>query len=128
MLSEINYLYKMRNDSVFENILWDYASLSRRLQKLSAIGGIGEPKFNVDGSLFNGPWCRPQTDGPALQASLLIDFASTYLRMGGSITKVQQLYDSKLPTDSVIKTSLEYISHYWSDNTCDLVYILLLNI
>lgn len=27
-----------------------------------------EPKFNVDGSPFTGPWGRPQHDGPALRA------------------------------------------------------------
>jgi glucoamylase len=111
----------MGNISQFENILWDYALLARDLQRLPAIGWIGEPKFQVDGTLFNGPWCRPQTDGPALGASLLIEFAFNYLEMGGSIEKVSTLYDSKLPTDSVIKTYLEYVSHYWNENTCDLV-------
>ena len=124
VLYEINHLYKIGgNDSQIENIIWDYASISRSLQKLPAIGGIGEPKFNIDGSLFNEPWCRPQTDGPALEASLLIDFSFNYLEKGGSIEKISELYDSKLPTDSIIKTCLEYISHYWDQNTCDLVIL-----
>ena len=120
VLGEINHLFKIQNNSKFEDILWNYASLSRKLQMLPSIGGIGEPKFNVDGSLFNGPWCRPQSDGPALEASLLIEFAFNYLKLGGSIEEVSKLYDSKLPTDSVVKICLEYVSHNWSENTCDL--------
>ncbi|KAG4427306.1 hypothetical protein IFR05_017211, partial [Cadophora sp. M221] len=30
--------------------------------------GLGEPKYQVDGSRFNGAWGRPQRDGPALRA------------------------------------------------------------
>lgn len=37
-------------------------------------GGLGEPKFHVDESAFNGDWGRPQRDGPALRATALISF------------------------------------------------------
>lgn len=121
VLTEVNHRFKVENNSNLERILWDYASLSRTLQGLPAISGIGEPKFNTDGTLFNGPWCRPQTDGPALEASLLINFSFNYLELGGSIENVTRLYDSKLPSNSVIKTYLEYVSHYWAESTCDLV-------
>jgi len=30
--------------------------------------GLGEPKYQVDGTRFNGAWGRPQRDGPALRA------------------------------------------------------------
>lgn len=30
--------------------------------------GLGEPKFEANGTSFNGNWGRPQRDGPALRA------------------------------------------------------------
>ncbi|KAH7626280.1 Six-hairpin glycosidase-like protein [Sordaria sp. MPI-SDFR-AT-0083] len=41
--------------------------------------GLGEPKFNADGSRYNGNWGRPQRDGPALRAIALIEY-SNYLK------------------------------------------------
>jgi glucoamylase len=43
---------------------------------LSSGSGLGEPKFNVDMSSFTGSWGRPQRDGPALRAIVLIDFGN----------------------------------------------------
>ena len=49
-------------------------------------------------------------------------FAKEYLSKGGFIERIKkELYDSVLPTRSVIKTSLEYVSHHWLNmDTCDL--------
>ena len=42
-----------------------------------------EPKFNLpDGDLFTDPWCRPQNDGPGLQAITLIKFAYQLMAQG----------------------------------------------
>ncbi len=42
-----------------------------------------EPKFNLpDGSVYTGPWCRPQTDGPGLRSATLIIFANILLDNG----------------------------------------------
>src|SRR5699024_2503223 len=52
---------------------------SRQLQLTSSLTGLGEPRFNVDGTPFNGPWARPQNDGPALRALTLfhiLDFTT----------------------------------------------------
>src|SRR5581483_6044551 len=38
----------------------------------------------------------------------------------GDTATAMKLYDGKMPTDSVIKTDLEYVSHHWSDPSCDL--------
>ena len=79
----------------------------------------GEPKFNVDGSAFNGPWGRPQNDGPALRAIALIHLA-TILIQEGEIPYVRSvLYDSALPTSSVIKTDLEYVASQWNQPSFD---------
>lgn len=52
----------------FLSTLDDFLSLSRKLQLTASATGLGEPRFNVDGTPFTGPWARPQNDGPALRA------------------------------------------------------------
>lgn len=37
--------------------------------------GLGEPKFYVNETQFNGSWGRPQADGPALRAVAMIAYA-----------------------------------------------------
>ena len=39
-----------------------------------------EPKWSLAGEVYAGGWCRPQTDGPALRASLLMRAASHFPR------------------------------------------------
>lgn len=78
----------------------------------------GEPKFNVDGSLFTGPWGRPQNDGPALRASSLIAFAKR-IGLNDPFT-TGTLYQSSLSGGSLIKTDLEYVAHNWQSSSFDL--------
>lgn len=104
------------------SILGDFAKLSREQQKLqtrSGARGLGEPKFNVDGSAFTGDWGRPQDDGPALRAIVLIEEAKRRW-MSGDLAGAKELYDGKIPTESVVKADLEYISHHWNQTSFDL--------
>jgi glucoamylase len=82
--------------------------------------GLGEPKFNTDGSAFTGDWGRPQDDSPALRAITFTRLANGLLDSGDSsqigLVKTK-LYDSTLPTSSLIKRDLEYVSHNWR-STC----------
>jgi glucoamylase len=85
--------------------------------------GLGEPKFNTDGSAFTGDWGRPQDDGPALRALIFTRLANQFLDGGdpGKATLVRtKLYDGTLPTNSLIKRDLEYVSHHWQDTCFDL--------
>ncbi|KAJ1565144.1 Glucoamylase, intracellular sporulation-specific [Nowakowskiella sp. JEL0078] len=113
---------KTRKTQYLEDLIWDYAHFSRQNQLTeNRSGGLGEPKFNVDGSAFNGDWGRPQNDGPALRAATLIHFAKTYLSHNGSIEIVKsRLYHPSLPANSVIKADLEYISHNWETYSFEL--------
>ena len=108
--------------------LMDYAKFSRTNQKSSNPSkqyfnrGIGEPKFNIDGTPFTGPWARPQNDGPALRASTLMRFARKLISEGKTDLVRSTLYDGKSPesTDTVIKVDLEYVSHHWRETNFDL--------
>ncbi|MDI9819417.1 MULTISPECIES: glycoside hydrolase family 15 protein [unclassified Legionella] len=83
---------------------------------------LGEPKFYLDGRAYDGPWGRPQNDGPALRALTLIRFAHTLLK-DNEINYVQShLYGGGLDpiTMGAIKLDLEYIAHHWQDKNYDL--------
>jgi glucoamylase len=105
-----------------EKIILDNAAFSRRLQLVpNRSGGLGEPKFRVDGQAFDGDWGRPQNDGPALRAITFIHFARLLLKDPGGETRVRQfLYDNSLPSATLIKNDLEFVSHHWREKSFDL--------
>ncbi|KAK5074679.1 glycoside hydrolase 15 protein [Lithohypha guttulata] len=75
--------------------------------------GLGEPKFNVDGTAFTGSWGRPQRDGPALRATTLISYANYLISSG----------QTSLATDlvwPVIRNDLSYTAQYWNQTGFDL--------
>lgn len=107
-MDTVNTLYKMNGD--YEDLLWKYANLTQQLQSLPTLTGLGEPKFRVDGSVFNDGWCRPQTDGPALTSSTLMRFANVLKSKGKS-------FNSLVP---IIQNYMDYVSSNWQQSTCDL--------
>jgi glucoamylase len=108
-------------DSAFKE-LKNYVNFSRRNQQTQTLSpGFGEPKFNTDGSGYTGSWGRPQNDGPALRALTLIRFANLLKTTSGFQKYVStELYDGKLPTNSVIKADLEFTAHNWRAANFDL--------
>ncbi|KAH9080399.1 glucoamylase [Lactarius deliciosus] len=80
---------------------------------LVTTGGLAEPKFNIDGTAFTGPWGRPQRDGPALRSTALITYANWLLSNGNSTFVTNTLWP-------VIKLDLDYVSTYWNQSTFDL--------
>lgn len=69
----------------------------------------GEPKFNLDGSAYTGPWGRPQNDGPALRAIVMSEWAFQLLAEGQRDYVRRELYTPNLgETTSLIKGDLEH--------------------
>jgi len=74
--------------------IWDYVHAQAKLQTVSNPSGtflpeglgLGEPKFQVDGTRFNGAWGRPQRDGPALRAIALMTFSNWLIDNGQKST------------------------------------------
>jgi len=74
--------------------IWDYVHAQARLQTVSnpsgtflpAGLGLAEPKYQVDGTRFNGAWGRPQRDGPALRAIALMTFSNWLIDNGQKST------------------------------------------
>ncbi|PWN31058.1 Six-hairpin glycosidase [Jaminaea rosea] len=96
-------------------------------------GGIGEPKFNVDGSPFTGSWGRPQNDGPALRsitaARYMAHVLDTRSISDASRTFVtQQLWAANGVKDPeaqgkrrlLIRDDLDYICREWQSKTFEL--------
>lgn len=63
-----------------------YAQFVLHIQSESDPHGIDirtEPKFELpDGDVYEGGWCRPQTDGPGLEAITFITYANKLLDAG----------------------------------------------
>jgi glucoamylase len=54
--------------------LGDFVRLSNRLQQSDSIYGLGETRFNADGSIDDTFWARPQHDGAGLRALALLRY------------------------------------------------------
>ncbi|KAJ4342694.1 Glucoamylase, intracellular sporulation-specific [Didymella glomerata] len=115
-------------------ILDAYTSLQQTIQRTSNpsgtyddLSGLGEPKFEIDGTPFTGSWGRPQRDGPALRALTLIHYLREYNTSHPTLWTSSQadnffapFYEASMPPTSAIKADLEYVSHYWNQSGFDL--------
>ncbi|KAH6676308.1 1, 4-alpha-D-glucan glucohydrolase [Halenospora varia] len=75
--------------------------------------GLGEPKYQADGTRFNGAWGRPQRDGPALRAITLITY-SNWLMQNGQTTRARTVIWP------IISNDLSYVGQYWNQTGFDL--------
>lgn len=118
-MQEVVTLYSQASDpgekARYFKMLADYAAFVRKTQAASTLTGLGEPKFNMDGTPFNGPWGRPQDDAPAEEASTLIYFASVVLKDGDK-DLARRLYGDFA---GGAKGDLEYVSHHWGETSFD---------
>lgn len=104
----------------YDELLGGFVDFSRSNQETPTFTGLGEPKFYVDGKAYLEPWGRPQNDGPALRASTLTRWALRLLDEGRRDQVVPDLYDGRIPTDSIIKRDLEFVAHHWRESCFDL--------
>lgn len=82
-----------------------------------------EPKFELPyGEVYTGGWCRPQTDGPGLQAITLIKFANQLIANNQSDWVWQYLWtgDSNKSHGGAIKYDLDWIVNGFNSSSCDL--------
>jgi glucoamylase len=108
------------NKAALKDILAKYVTFSRTNQTTpNRSGGLGEPRFNANGTADNLDWARPQNDGAALRAITLIHLAKTLINEGQAAYVKQVLYDGKIPTESVIKSDLEFVAYHWGDFSYD---------
>lgn len=111
----------------YKNYLIKYVSWTEKIQhQIDPIPGqdiLGEPKFYLNSLPFDGPWGRPQNDGPALRALVITHFAQQLLANKEELNYVKtHLYNGSMDPQSmgVIKMDLEYIAHHWQEANFDL--------
>ncbi|MBW0539140.1 hypothetical protein O181_078855 [Austropuccinia psidii MF-1] len=111
-------------------IIHDFINFNKKIQNSINLsggpldGGLGEPKFLIDGSRFDEPWGRPQHDGPAIRASTLIRFAKHLIINRSKISSQldyisSNLFDRNLPS-SPIQLDIDHIGRTWSQPSFDL--------
>ena len=76
--------------------------------------GLAEPKFQVNSTKFNGPWGRPQRDGPALRAIALITYCKHLVEEKGQRKKAKEIIWP------IIQNDISYVGQYWNQTGFDL--------
>jgi len=92
--------------------LADFIGFSRSLQLSGAPAGLGETRFNLDGSQDALQWNRPQFDGPALRALALMRYEGL----------ARETLDRELRAvlGDTINADLDYIAANWMHESYDL--------
>jgi glucoamylase len=120
------WAYRALNPKRARNTLMDYAVFSRKNQTTENPApshrgyDLGEPKFEMSGAAFQGPWGGPQNDGPALRVLALLGLADDLMMSGQQDFVYKVLYAPEIPARTVIKADLEYVAHHWQDPSFDL--------
>ena len=101
----------------YGKLLKNYVKFSEVNQAAPTTGGsmgLGEPKFEVDGTVYRGDWGRPQNDGPALRSITLCRWANMLLDANPS--------DSFVASDitPVVKADMQFVHDHWNDKCTDL--------
>lgn len=97
----IPYVRGTATEKSLHQFIGDFVVFSNKLQQSPTKQGDGEVRFNVDGSVDETEWPRPQHDGPALRALALI----TYLGYADPNASRNRLIESVIRRDlaSVVK-------------------------
>ena len=101
-------------DKNLQTTIEDYIHAQVVLQTVSNPSGtllpsglsLGEPRFNVDGTRFNGNWGRPQRDGPALRSIALITYSNWLIDQGQEGRARHVIWP-------IISNDLSYVGQYW---------------
>ncbi|CEH13617.1 glucoamylase [Ceraceosorus bombacis] len=115
-------------------IFRNFVEMSIKLQSLPnpsgtyEAGGLGEPKFNVDGSAFQASWGRPQNDGPALRALAALRYAIFLQNTRPGSKEVDAYISDRLwapasapSSRTLIRDDLDYVARVWeTENSFEL--------
>ena len=111
-MNEVVYLYAHSSDrerKILKSYLMYYIEYEKQAQRYI----LGEPKYNLDGTVFEGDWARPQNDGPALRAITLMNILHE-LKNTEPQAWIRNIYYRMVVKD------LDYIELHWHDFSYDL--------
>ncbi|KAI1111228.1 family 15 glycosyl hydrolase [Nemania sp. NC0429] len=107
-------------DSSLQTQIANYIIAQAKLQtvsnpagSLSDGSGLGEAKYEVDGSAYTGGWGRPQRDGPALRAIAMMEYSKWLVANGYTSTATTLVWP-------IIRNDLAYVAQYWNQTGFDL--------
>lgn len=110
----------VNGDTSLEPLIQDYITASATIQTienpsgtLSSGAGLGEPKFYVNETAFEGNWGRPQRDGPALRAIAMIAYAKSLIAANNTDAVVNVIWP-------IVQNDLNYVAQYWNETGFDL--------
>ncbi|OMJ29530.1 Glucoamylase GLU1 [Smittium culicis] len=93
-----------------ERMMGNYLDFSKYISKNQhPEAKLGEPKYNMDGSLFTDEWGRPQNDGPALRAISMIKYAQYLLEKKENKFERQKSIAHIFCNNCIINNDLEYV-------------------
>lgn len=104
-----------KQKAYYLEILVSYLDFVEKIQAqpwLNGVNVLGEPKFNVDGTLWTEVWGRPQIAGSAYQALALTKIANIFLDSKIKKPLVNKIYNTN--PSSLLKVNLEYCAALWS--------------
>lgn len=116
VIQSIHKLYrnKIIDYQEWKKIFIDYYYFENNLDFNHAQGNRGEPKYNIDASLFNEKWGRPQNDGVALRIITLYQ-GLELMEKEDYDYYLKKFYCGTFPARNIIKLDLEYLGrHYLS--------------
>ncbi|EGG06978.1 family 15 glycoside hydrolase [Melampsora larici-populina 98AG31] len=132
---EMGELIGLENEDFnrLDDLIKGFIIMNRKLQFLDNPsgspwnGGLGEPKFLVNGTPFEATWGRPQNDGPAIRASTLIRYAKhlveTHTDQQAQIEGlkfIESTLYSKGDPNSFISMDINHVCETWRLPTFDL--------
>ena len=105
-------MYETTKDPIYFQYIINYIENESKLQELKTKSGLGEPKYNINCTAFNGEWGRPQNDGPALRGIILFKL----------INLLNYKYDTLIDKliIPVIKKDLDYIISNYNKTSFDI--------
>ncbi|XXZ99333.1 Glucoamylase, intracellular sporulation-specific [Meyerozyma guilliermondii] len=115
-------------DSKTKRLVELYISNCHTLQRLDNLSGkfddekrsgLGEPKFYLNSTPFNGAWGRPQSDGPALRSSTIIQYLNLLLAHKAKFEN-PDLESPYYVYHEIVKPDLEFVVANWEMQTFDL--------
>jgi glucoamylase len=105
-------MYFERKTGKYFLLIINYLENEFKIQKLNTLGGLGEPKININCTPYNDPWGRPQNDGPALRGLNMIKlfsyFNSHYSNINTNLIK------------SILMNDLDYLIENYNKTCFDL--------
>lgn len=118
-MQEIVFLYSKAAPAEKQRLrpyLINYINFENKAQKQASRPGeqtLGQPKYNLDGTIWEGEWGRPQNDGAGMRAITLSLIADEFLLEGESKYVREVLL-------GMITMDLDYIVREWRSSHFDL--------